>query len=47
MKEIKSHNSFQIVWMILGLGIIVNIGLLTLGEGKVLSFPKIIKRKRN
>lgn len=47
MSEMKPHNSFLFILMSLGLGIIVNIGLLTLGQGKVFSFPNVLKRKRN
>ncbi|MBL0270184.1 MAG: hypothetical protein IPP99_16395 [Chitinophagaceae bacterium] len=43
-KPVKQHHPLGVIWMGTGLGIIVILGLLTLGEGKVFSFPGARKK---
>jgi hypothetical protein len=45
-KVVKPHHPFGIIWMGAGLGAIVILGLLTLGEGKIFSFPRISKSRK-
>jgi hypothetical protein len=45
-RELQPHHSFSIVLMGIGLGLMVVLGLLTIGNGKVFSLQNLIKSKR-
>jgi hypothetical protein len=42
-KVVKAHHPFGVIWMGAGLGAIVILGLLTLGDGKIFSFRRASK----
>ena len=46
LTDMKPTQPFAVVLAAMGLGITVIIGLLTIGEGRVFSFPRVIRRKQ-
>lgn len=46
LTDMQPTQPFAVVLAAVGLGITVIVGLLTIGEGKVFSFPRIVRRKQ-